>query len=58
MREKWQIETHDGEGSYRGHLACRTCKRFIVAWEGSYYYTIAKVAGEQHRPKASTATAT
>ena len=53
--DKWQIETHDSEGSYRGHLACGTCKRFIVAWEGSYYYTIAKVTGEQDPPKASAA---
>ena len=31
---KWQVESHDSEGSYRGHLACGICKRVIVTWEG------------------------
>ena len=33
---KWQVESHDSEGSYRGHLACGICKRVIVTWEGPY----------------------
>ena len=43
--EKWQIESHDSEGSYRGNLACGICKRVIVTWEGHYFYSIKKVTG-------------
>ena len=40
--EKWQIESHDSEGSYRGNLACGMYNRVIVTWEGRYYYSIQK----------------
>jgi len=43
--EKWQIESHDSEGSYRGNLACGICKRVMVTWEGHYFYSIKKVTG-------------
>ena len=43
--EKWQLESHPSEGSYRGHLACGICKRVIVTWEGPYYYSVQKVTG-------------
>jgi hypothetical protein len=32
---KWQIETHDSEGTYRGRLECGICKRLIALWEFS-----------------------
>jgi hypothetical protein len=55
---KWQIETHDSEGSYRGRLECGICKRLIASWEGPFYYTVKRAAGEEEPSKASAASAT
>jgi len=55
---KWQIETHDSEGSYRGRLDCGICKPVIASWEGPFYYTVKRAAGEEEPSKASAAGAT
>ena len=48
--EKWQIESHDSEGSYRGNLAYGVCKRVIVTWEGPYFYSVKNVTGAAPKP--------
>jgi hypothetical protein len=52
---KWQIETHDSEGTYRGRLECGICKRLIASWEGPFYYTAKRAAVEEEPSKASAA---
>jgi len=51
---KWQVETHDSEGSYRGPVECGICKRLIASWQGPFYK---RAAGEEEPSKASVASA-
>ena len=48
----WELTRHNVEVSYRGLIRC-LCERPLMAWDGSYYYTIKRVSYDAPQiPKA------
>jgi hypothetical protein len=45
----WELTQHDVEVNYRGLIRC-LCGRPLMAWEGSFFYTVKRVDQDSPNP--------